>query len=154
MKAFLLSLFLVFSLRATEPSQVVYHASKVQKIKTIKPHVSSHNEKWVYAARDAAIAVSFLIKPSCEMIRRGLGDNGTFHLIEKCEGALDLYKGVKGSLYLLPAHGFLSHQTDWLGELINPSHVDVLKEVEIEDAYEHLHLMEAQGLIEIYRYKT
>lgn len=130
----------------------VYHGSLAQNLKILKPHQSTHGKNWVYATPDLAIAASFLIGAGDFVFGIGLDDNKVFSITERYKGAFDLCKGLRGSIYKLSSDGFLSNQTDWDLEVVNPKEVLILDELPIIDAYEFLKQLEAEGRVKLYYY--
>ncbi len=131
-------------------SKFVYHASLTQNLKILKPYQACHGKKWVYAAPNLAVATSFLTSASDFDFGIGIDDNGVFSITERYKGAFDLYKGMSGSIYKLSSDGFLSNQTTWDLEVVNPNEVQILEEKPIIDAFDFLKQLEAAGRLKLY----
>lgn len=132
--------------------KVLYHGSLTRNLKILKPQKSTHGESWVYATYDPAIAASFIATASDFDFTIIIDEVGICSIIERYENAFDLYRGVKGSIYQLPANKFLASQTTWSAEFVSPEETPVLKEQIIPDVYEFLKQLEAKGKIHLYYY--
>ncbi len=132
--------------------KVLYHGSLAQNLKILKPQKSTHGESWVYATYDPAIAASFIATASDFDFTIIINEKGICSFVERYENAFDLYRGVEGSIYQLPAKKFLAYQTTWDAEFVSPEEAPVLKEQIIPDVYEFLKQLEAEGKIHLYYY--
>jgi hypothetical protein len=121
--------------------KVVYHSSKIQGLKKIIPHKSTHGESWIYATWDIVMSAAFL---------GGLGgdftcavgrdpETGKPFICERFKGAFELrYGNVKGSIYLLPGEKFIAGKTQWEEEVVCDEPVTPLSEIKIANAKEYL----------------
>jgi hypothetical protein len=115
----------------------VYHSSQTQGITELKPNISSHNENWVYATKDMAIAAAFLGTEGGDFTCAvGRDENtGKPFICERFKGAFDLrYLGVSGSIYVLPGDNFKEGCTQWEEEVVCSQCVKPIHEICITNA--------------------
>lgn len=92
----------------------VYHGSQVQGLKVIRPHRSTQGKRWVYATKDPVLAACFLGNRggdfTCAVGRDTV--TGKPFICERFKGAFELrYRGVRGSIYVLPGDIFREGET-------------------------------------------
>lgn len=133
-------------------SDCVYHGSRVQNLKGIKPNLSTHGASYVYAASDLGIAASFIVAADDFDFAWTIDENGIFSIVERYPGAFELYKGLSGSIYTLSPKGFLHHQTSWDAELVSTEEAEVIEETQIEDVLAFLKLLDSEGKLKLYYY--
>ncbi len=133
-------------------SNLVYHASKVQGLKEIKPHTSTHKKSWVYAAKKIEFAATKL-GDNFDFICQIGKENNKGYIWERFEGALEYaYKNKSGSIYKLPADTFLEGQTTWCEEIVSNVPVRVVEELQIPDALEFIKQIINEGKLRLYRF--
>ncbi|NOX44764.1 MAG: hypothetical protein GXO72_03360 [Caldiserica bacterium] len=133
----------------------VYHASRRRGLRVIRPRRSTHGRAWVYATADPVLAACFLGNRGGDFTCAVGRDPGTGRpfICERFAGAFELrYRGVRGSIYVLPGEGFRAGETGWEKELVCPRPVVPLREIPVEDAAEHLLRLEREGKLLIARY--
>ncbi len=133
----------------------VYHASRVQGLKLIKPRRSTHGRPWVYATKDPVLAACFLGNRggdfTCAVGRDP--ESGKPFICERFKGAFELrYRGVKGSIYVLSGKDFREGETGWDEEVVSPKPVVPLDEIRVSDAAAYLLELEKEGKLLIMRY--
>jgi hypothetical protein len=133
----------------------VYHASRKQGLRRIKPRRSTHGKAWVYATVDPVLAACFLGNRggdfTCAVCRDP--ETGKPFICKRFGGAFELrYRGVSGSIYVLPGDTFRRGETGWEEEVVSPEAVVPLREIRVEDAAEYLLSLERQGELLIVRY--
>ena len=132
----------------------VYHASRKQGLRMIRPRRSTHG-RWVYATKDPVVAACFLGNLggdfTCTIGRDPL--TGKPFICERLQGAFELrYRGMKGSVYTLPGEPFREGETPWEEEVVSPEPVAPVHEIEVEDAADYLLRLERAGKLLIVRY--
>ena len=132
----------------------VYHSSPISGLSKLSPHVSTHNMKWVYAAENPAIALSFLSEAGDFTFGKGSCDGGVFHIVERYPNALEAYRNTKGSLYRLDRKYFKSGQTNWNEKVVSTHVVPVKEEWVIDDALSIIKKLALKNLIKIYYYPS
>lgn len=136
------------------PGREVYHASRRQGLREIRPRRSTHG-RWVYATTDPVMAACFLGNLggdfTCAVGRDP--ESGKPFICERFSGAFRLrYRGVRGSIYVLPGDTFLEGKTPWEEEVVSPVPVVPLREIRVDDAAEYLLELEREGKLLIVRY--
>jgi len=119
----------------------VFHSSQKRGLAEIRPHRSSHEEKWVYATRDIVMAAAFLGTTggdfTCSVGRDE--ETGKPFICERFAGGFNLrYEGVKGSIYVVPGDTFLVGKTQWEEEVVSDQSVKPIREIYVPDAKEYL----------------
>ncbi len=133
----------------------VYHASRRRGLKVIRPRRSTHGRCWVYATVDPVLAACFLGDLggdfTCAVGRDP--ETGKSFICERFRGAFEMrYRGVQGSIYVLPGEGFLEGQTGWEEEVVSPKPVVPLREIRVDDAAAYLLRLEREGKLLIMRH--
>ncbi len=119
----------------------VYHSSKIQGLKKLIPHKSTHGESWVYATWDIVMSAAFLGDLggdfTCAVGREPTTEKP--FICERFKEAFDLrYGKVKGSIYVLPGDKFIVDKTQWEEEVVCNETVKPLREIQIENAKTYL----------------
>ncbi len=133
----------------------VYHASRKQGLRVIRPRRSTHGRAWVYATADPVLAACFLGNRggdfTCAVGRDP--DTGKPFICERFAGAFELrYRGVRGSIYVLPGERFRAGETGWEEELVCSEPVVPRWEIQVNDAAEYLRRLEREGKLLVVRY--
>ncbi len=130
----------------------VYHSSKVQGLKIIKPRISTHRNCWVYAMEKPEYCSVFLSEHGNLINQIGFR-NGIPYIAERFEGSLEYsYKDKIGSIYTLDGTDFKAGMTSFKYEVICDHACEVISEEKIENCLEKILRLELEGKIEIYRY--
>lgn len=128
----------------------VYHASPVQNLTKIVPHVSTHGQRWVYATDDMAVAAIFLGRLGGDFTCASGIYQGRPYLCERFAGAFDRrYGAASGSIYVLPAADFLAGQTSYSKDLVCSRSVKPLEEIKIANAKGYLLRLAAEDKLVI-----
>ena len=131
----------------------VYHASEKQGLTVIRPAISTHGEMWVYAAKDLVMAALFLSGRGGDLTCAIGREEGIPYVCERFAGAFEYrYGGVRGSIYVLPARGFVEGRTGWEEEVVSEVEVHPVQEIEVEDAKEFLEELASRGDLKILYY--
>lgn len=126
--------------------QYVYHGSSKRGLKVLKPSVSTHGESWVYATKDLVMSAVFLGREGGDLTCQvGRNEDGTVYVTERFEGAFDMRYKTSGSLYRLSRKGFLENKTSWREEVVSPSAVKVVEEIDIPNVRDYLKGLEKEG---------
>ncbi len=109
----------------------------------------------MYATADPVLAACFLGNRggdfTCAVGRDP--ETGKPFICERFAGAFELrYRGVRGSIYVLPGEGFRAGETGWEEELVCPAPVVPLREIRVNDAAEYLRGLEREGKLLIVHY--
>jgi hypothetical protein len=137
--------------------KVYYHGSSASGMKIIEPRKSTHGE-YVYAAKDKALSIAFMknIKKSHGDFSYWKGrnpDTGKIAIAERYAGAFaDIYGGISGSIYALPADSFVENKTGFNEEVLSEVPVVPIEEIKISNVWDYLIEMRDKGEIEIYFY--
>jgi len=124
----------------------LYHASPVQGLTEIIPHISTHGKCWVYATDDPAVAAVFLGRLGGDFTYASGVYQGTPYLCERFAGAFDRrYGSVRGSIYVLPGENFLVGQTSYSKDFVCPKAVRPLHEVGVDNAGDYLLRLASKG---------
>ena len=129
----------------------VYHGSKVEGLKVLEPHKSTHGF-YVYATVSKEIAI---------IMSKRCGDDATYSLTTGSDGKLDLVERIPNafskmfsnsfSLYLLDDKSFKDIHTGF-NEVVSEVSVPVIKEEHYESLMDAIIKLEEDGLINIYYY--
>ena len=120
----------------------------------LKPRRSAHG-RWVYATKDPVLAACFLGSLggdfTCAVGRDP--DTGKPYICERFQGAFELlYRGISGSIYVLPGESFQEGKTPWEEEVVSPEPVVPIREIRVPDAAEYLLGLERVRKLLIVRY--
>ena len=127
-------------------ADVVYHCSPTQGLTLLTPRVSTHGESWVYATDDIVMSAVFLGRRGGDFTCATGTLNGHPYLVERFPDAIDLrYKGIKGSIYVLPVQGFVAGKTSWSKDLVCSDAMTPLREIRVDDAKDYLLGLAAEG---------
>ena len=117
-------------------SRYVYHSSETQGLALLKPSVSTHGERWVYATKDIVMAALFLSRKGGDLtcaVGRDI-ESDIPYVCERFAGAFDYrYANVSGSIYVLPSETFMENKTQWEEEVVSESEVTPVEEMRIDD---------------------
>jgi len=128
----------------------VYHASPIQGLTQIIPHVGTHGQSWVYATDDIAVAVVFIGRLGGDFTCASGVVSGKPYLCERFAGAFDRrYASAAGSLYVLSGDGFASGQTSYSKDLVCNQVVKPLQEIRVANAKDYLLQLASEGKITI-----
>lgn len=144
--------------------EFVYHGSPTQAITVIEPRESTHGKALVYAGDSPVMAVIFtgdFIDDEIFVGEDKVNDRWIFTLIEKIEGAFDVYKNPC-SIYQLSSVGFRQMQladmlpedidagrTVWEPEKVSTQPAPVIREFRISNAWEVLEDCARRGEINL-----
>ncbi len=132
----------------------VYHGSSIPNLKIIKPSISTHREKWVYATASKAIATIFL-SPMHSDYYYYLAGNGITSEVVLVERKPEMFKKIfafSGYIYQLNADNFESGKTGWSAEVVSEKEEKVVKTYYVENIYDELVKLNEAGLIRLYLY--
>lgn len=131
---------------------MLYHVSPVQGLEQLQPRKSTHGQAWVYAIRDRSTGLLFGAKQ--DDFDFFISVENKVPVLRECyPGALEAcYAGKACSVYEVDEEGFLSGQTDWEPEMVNPSPALVLREEYVPDLLAELQREERSGRLVIVRY--
>ena len=126
----------------------LYHASPLQGLTQIVPHVGTHGQSWVYAADNIAVAAVFLGKLGGDFTCASGVCDGRPYLCERFAGAFERrYGTASGSLYVLPGDSFLAGQTSYSKDFVSAEAVKPLEEARVDNAADYLLKLAAEGKI-------
>ena len=119
----------------------VYHSSKNQGLKVLKPNISTHGKNWVYAATSLEMSAVFLSGRGGDLTCQ-VGRNSTTGKVFICERFKDAfeyrYNDISGSIYLLPEDKFVKEKTSWDEEVVCETEVEVIEEIIIDDVKSYI----------------
>jgi Fe-S-cluster containining protein len=117
----------------------VYHASPLQNLTKIVPHISTYGQSWVYATDDRTVAAIFLGRLGGDFTCASGIYQGRPYLCERFADAFDRrYGSASGSIYVLPSADFLAGQTSYSKDLVCSRSVTPLEEIKIANAKDYL----------------
>ena len=147
-----------------------YHASNINNLMTLKPHMSMHGKSMVYFSNKRENVLVYLSNAVEKYIREkynrslnnykkwatyGFTKDGRIRLEEYYPNALEeTYKGVKGYIYEVNTLDLPSTITNINNVFTIDHNVDVSGVEVIDDAYLEIVKAENQGLIEIERFEN
>jgi len=133
---------------------MLYHISKEAGLKTLQPHISTHQKAYVYAIENMVTGILFGAKQDDFDFMIDTDENDNPVIYECYPDALrSIYQGKGCSVYEVNEEGFQSGLTSWDPELVCESDVEVINEIMIEDLYQRLLEEEQKGNLKIYRYE-
>lgn len=131
----------------------VYHASSIKGLTLIKPSISTHGERWVYATKDIVMAALFLSNKGGDLTCAVGREDGVPYICERFHGAFDYrYANVSGSIYILPSQTFIENKTQWEEEVVSESEVTPLQEIKINDVKTYLIDLSKNSKLKIFLY--
>lgn len=132
---------------------MLYHVSPTMGLKVLEPRISTHGQPWVYAVADRATALLFGAKQDDFDFRIDTVEKHP--TVWECyPGALKAcYQGKECAVYQVAEDGFLSGQTDWDAEWVNPAPVPVVEETHVTDLLFALCQAEQNGALTIHTYE-
>lgn len=126
-------------MNVSQQNSQLYHASPVQGLTEIVPHISTHGQNWVYATDDRTVAAIFLGRLGGDFTCASGICQGKPYLCERFAGAFDRrYGSAAGSIYILPSADFLAGQTSYSKDLVCSRPVKPLEEIRIASAKNYL----------------
>lgn len=129
-------------------SNPLYHASPVQGLTQIIPHTGTHEQKWVYATDDIAVAAVFLGRLGGDFTCASGVYDGRPYLCERFAGAFERrYGAASGSVYVLPGGSFLAGQTSYSKDFVTTEAVTPMEEIRVDTAKNYLLGLAAEGKI-------
>lgn len=133
---------------------MLYHVSPETGLKTLKPHISTHQKAYVYAIENLVTGLLFGVKMDDFDFIISTDENG-LPLICECypEALRNVYQGKACSVYAVDDEGFQRGMTSWDPELVCENEVEVISETAVEDLYERLLEEEQKGNLIISRYE-
>ena len=133
----------------------VYHGSNKSNLKTIKPNISTHMKKWVYATPSKAVATIFLSDKGSDLYYY-LAGSGTKEspiiLVERKAGMFKEIFNVSGTIYELDSKNFLKNKTGWSLEVISENEEKVIDKYNIRNVYQELIKLDKEGELKLYLY--
>lgn len=133
----------------------LYHGSIKSGLTSLKPLDGGYDKPYVYAVSDPAFAAIFINRPGGSLVASWgkFSDIDVPYYCELTDAVLTSnYKGIAGSIYLLPAQTFRHEPFLWKYESISEVEVAVSKEIVIPDLYDYLKELEETGKIKIIPY--
>lgn len=140
-----------FNILKENENKILYHGSR-HKMDVIKPKISTHGIKYVYATEYKEIALAYLADWNDFEISQGRYE-GKMYLVEIKENAFDRYK-KDGYLYILSSDNFnyIDHYGNIVDyktiELVNKNSVKPLKCIYIKNILSEL----KKSNIDLYEY--
>lgn len=132
---------------------MLYHISRTQGLKELRPHVSTHGRAYVYAVRNLTTGLLFGA-PHDDFDFFIDEAAGVTVLMECYPGAFDgIFSGVSCSIYELPEASFQGGITGWDAEYVCPQAVPVAREIFVPSLRDRLLAEEAAGRLQIRRYE-
>ncbi len=133
---------------------MLYHVSPNAGLKTLYPHVSTHQKAYVYAVRNMVTGLLFGVKQDDFDFIISTDENGLTTVYECYPNAfINIYQGKSCSVYVVEEEGFQQGLTSWSEELVCDTEVAVKEEIIIVDLYEKLIKEELLGNLKICRYE-
>ncbi len=132
----------------------VYHGSMTADLTIIKPGISTHMKKLVYATPSKAIATIFLSKKGNDLYYSLSGD-GTNYPVELVERKAGMFKEIfncSGYIYELNATNFKTGLTNWSGEVVSEKEEKVAYYEYIDNVYDELVRLSCNNEIKLYLY--
>ena len=133
----------------------VYHGSYKTKLKVIRPNVSTHMKKWVYATPSFAIATIFLSNKGNDLYYYLGGSKTKEETIILVGRKKDMFKdifNISGSIYKLNSKNFRENQTDWSMEVVSDKDEEIVEEYFIDNVYNELIKLDKQGELKLFFY--
>lgn len=131
--------------------EYVYHGSKIQGLKILSPHKSTHGT-YVYATKVKEIAI--IMSKRCgddATYTITINDNGKIDLIERIPHAFEKMFSNKFSLYTLDSSLFKNINTGF-NEVVSSTEVPIIKEEMYESLSDVINKLVNNNVINIYYY--
>ncbi|MCX4340675.1 MAG: hypothetical protein OSJ72_13645 [Lachnospiraceae bacterium] len=133
---------------------MLYHVSSNSGLKILYPHVSSHQQAYVYAIESLSTGLLFGAKMDDFDLDISTDNNGLTTVYECYPDAFsNVYREKSCSVYEVDDEGFKRGLTSWSDEWVCDTEVAVKNEIVIDDLYERLLKEEQLGNIKIFRYE-
>lgn len=133
---------------------MLYHVSQKTGLKSLQPHVSTHNKAYVYAIENMVTGMLFGTKQDDFDFNISTDDKGIPVIYECYPNAFQsIYKEKSCSVYQVNDEGFQRGITSWEPELVCENEVEVINEIFIEDLYQRLLEEEQGGNLIIHKYE-
>lgn len=138
---------------------VLYHGSTIGNLRTITPHISTHNQAYVYATPYIGIAVAYLARFDDFDISTGTY-NGKPYIVERYKNALKTIYKKPGYIYTVEGTNFVSNigynkansKIDLRGfEVVSDKPVKVISMEKITNPYEYIRSLNKSEL-DLYMY--
>ena len=147
-----------------------YHASNIQDLKVLKPHISNHGKSWVYFSTKRENVLVYLSNAVEKHIKEkynrplnkyvkwasyGITKDGLVRIDEYYPNAMkETFKGVSGYIYQVAELKEMKPLNGIKDVYVTQEEVDIDSCEYIEDAYEELLKAEREGKIEIQRFEN
>lgn len=132
---------------------MLYHASETHALKTLYPHVSTHQKAYVYAIENFCTALLFGVHQDDFDFIISTDENGIPSVWECYPDALEkVYRGKGCSVYTVAKDGFHRGLTSWDAEWVSDKAVSVQQEIVVDDLYVRLMAEEQCGTLRVHRY--
>lgn len=131
---------------------MLYHGSKEQGLRYLKPRVSTHGKPYVYAINNKITAACFgAPHDDFDFLMDEI--DAVPHLYECYPDSIEkVYEGKSCYIYEVSEEGFAAGKTGWSAELVCEHEVPVVNEEYVEDLYLRLKQAEQQGECIIHYY--
>jgi hypothetical protein len=133
-----------------------YHGSDQKDLSIIKPNISTHGMKCVYATKYRSIALLFLSRWNDFLMTLGtdiVDDKLKITLTERYENALkDIYENRSGVIYTLDSKNFKQIKDMWDFEYISEHAETPISFEIIADILDEINVLSKNGEIEIFHY--
>ena len=136
--------------------EIYYHGSDQRDLAIIKPNISTHGKKYIYATKYRNIALLFLCRWNDFLLslETTIIDNKLeITLVERYKGAMnDIYLGKSGVIYAFESDNFIKLPEMWEFEFVSEQEEEVKTFEIINDILCEIQLLNKTGEIEIYHY--
>jgi hypothetical protein len=135
-----------------------YHGSSVKGLERLSPHLSEHNQPYIYFATNPVVASFYMVhivERPYNWFTYGFSQSGIPVYTEYYANAMaDVYGGKAGYLYECIKVDNIENPTDINCAYVCKENVPIDKCIEVIDIYENFLDYEKQGKLIIQRYET
>jgi hypothetical protein len=135
---------------------IYYHGSEQKNLLVIKPNVSTHGKKYIYAAKYRSIALLFLSRWNDFLLTLGtdyINNRLIITLVERYENAINnIYSDKSGVIYTIDSKNFRQEKDMWEFEYISEQNERPISCETINNILEEINILRKNGEIEIYYY--
>ena len=135
---------------------VYYHGSDQKNLSVIKPNISTHGKKYIYATKYRSIAILFLSRWNDFLLTLGtaiINNRLKIALVERYENAInDIYSKKSGVIYTLNSDNFRQEKDTWEFEYISEQEERPVSSEIIINILDEINILKKEGDIEIFYY--
>jgi hypothetical protein len=135
---------------------ILYHGSDQKNLLVIKPNVSTHGKKYIYATKYRSIALLFLSRWNDFLLTLGtdiINDKLKITLVERYKNSIqEIYSEKSGAIYTLDSKNFIQEKGMWEFEYISEQEETPTSCEIINNILDEINMLNKNREVEIFYY--